>query len=161
MVDEHNQPVGAGTFGAKVLVTVLFSRTQPLIRYEMSDSVAISTDTCACGRPFALLVGVQGRSEDTLRLPDGRGGTVDVRPNVFHRVLEGVEARGWQVVHGERKIRVLLAGAAPGVDTARLERDLRAALVELHADPPQVAVERVLEIPKTAMGKTPLITVER
>ena len=30
-----------GTFGAKVLVTVLFSRTLPLIRYEMSDRVAL------------------------------------------------------------------------------------------------------------------------
>ena len=39
IVDEANRPVAPGDFGAKLLVTVLFSRTQPLIRYEMSDRV--------------------------------------------------------------------------------------------------------------------------
>jgi phenylacetate-CoA ligase len=32
-VDESNQPVPPGTFGAKVLLTVLWSRTQPIVRY--------------------------------------------------------------------------------------------------------------------------------
>ena len=39
VVDADNQPVPPGEYGAKVLVTVLFSRTVPLIRYEMSDSL--------------------------------------------------------------------------------------------------------------------------
>ena len=160
VVDDRNQPVPAGTFGAKVLVTVLFSRTQPLIRYEMSDSVAISTESCACGRPFAMLVGVEGRREDSLRFPDGRGGEIDVRPNVFHRVLERLDVRGWQVVHGPRGLRVLLAGAAAGVDTTLVERAIHAALVETKTVPPPIVVERVSEIPKTAMGKTALITTE-
>ena len=42
MVDERNRPVPAGELGAKVLVTVPFSRTQPLLRYEMSDTIALS-----------------------------------------------------------------------------------------------------------------------
>lgn len=41
VVDEHNHPVPPKSYGAKVLITVLFSRTQPLIRYEMSDSVRL------------------------------------------------------------------------------------------------------------------------
>ena len=44
VVDEMNRPVPAGRVGAKLLVTVLFSRTQPLIRYEMSDCVSVSSD---------------------------------------------------------------------------------------------------------------------
>ncbi len=160
VVDERNQPVPVGAFGAKVLVTVLFSRTQPLIRYEMSDSVALSDVTCSCGRPFALLAAVQGRQEDTLRMPDGRGGTVDVRPNVFHSVLESVDARAWQVVHGQSGIRVLLAQAGPSVDDAKLTAAVREALVAARAQPPRIAVERVGEIPKTAMGKTKLIAAE-
>lgn len=42
-MDRAGNPVPPGTTGAKLLVTVLFSRTLPLIRYEMSD-------TCANGR---------------------------------------------------------------------------------------------------------------
>lgn len=41
VVDEEHRPVPPGTFGAKVLVTVLFSRTQPLIRYGMSVSCSL------------------------------------------------------------------------------------------------------------------------
>src|SRR5215216_1556548 len=43
VVDENNRPVPQGVYGEKVLVTVLFSRTLPLIRYEMSDSVRPAT----------------------------------------------------------------------------------------------------------------------
>ena len=160
VVDDANRPVPVGEVGAKVLVTVLFRRTQPLIRYEMSDCVALSAESCSCGRPFALLAGVQGRLEDTLELPDGRGGKVDVRPNVFHAVLEQLDVRGWQVVRDKRGIRVLLAGAAASVDPSNVERAIRAALIETHAAPPPIVVERVVEIPKTALGKTPLIAVE-
>ena len=42
VIDEHHRPVLPGMLGAKVLVTVLFSRTVPLIRYEMSDSVRLA-----------------------------------------------------------------------------------------------------------------------
>jgi phenylacetate-CoA ligase len=75
VVDENNRPVPPGTFGEKVLVTVLFSRTMPLIRYEMSDSVRpAASPHCLCGRPFALIDGIQGRAEDVLRFvprPEG------------------------------------------------------------------------------------------
>lgn len=38
-VDEYNHPVPPGEYGAKLLVTTLFSQTQPLIRYEINDSI--------------------------------------------------------------------------------------------------------------------------
>ena len=66
VVDEANRPVPPGEFGAKLLVTVLFSRTQPLIRYEMSDRVRLSPSRCNCGLPFALLGRIEGRAEDIL-----------------------------------------------------------------------------------------------
>ena len=49
-------------FGEKVLVTVLFSRTMPLIRYEITDSVRMSPDPCPCGRPFHVLAEIRGRT---------------------------------------------------------------------------------------------------
>jgi phenylacetate-CoA ligase len=47
VVDADHQPVPSGEYGAKVLVTVLFSRTVPLIRYEMSDSLQVGAITTA------------------------------------------------------------------------------------------------------------------
>jgi len=54
VVDQDNRPVPPGVYGDRLLITVLFKRTQPLIRYEMSDSVRLSPDPCPCGRPFVL-----------------------------------------------------------------------------------------------------------
>lgn len=61
VVDEHNRPVPPGMYGAKVLITTLFSRTQPLIRYELNDSVRVSAEAHSCGLPFAVMESVQGR----------------------------------------------------------------------------------------------------
>jgi phenylacetate-CoA ligase len=50
----------SSVYGEKVLVTVLCSRTRPLIRYEMSDSVMpASSPRCACGRPFDLICTIE------------------------------------------------------------------------------------------------------
>ena len=68
-VTEDYRPVPVGVTADKVLVTVLFSRTLPLIRYELTDSIRLSEKRCACGLPFALLEAVEGRTEDTSRWP--------------------------------------------------------------------------------------------
>ena len=69
VVDEKNRPMPPGVVGAEVLVTVLFRRTQPLIRYEMSDRVARLARACECGRPFALMSAVEGRQRGRARHP--------------------------------------------------------------------------------------------
>ncbi len=50
-VDGDNQPVPAAVHADKPRVTVLFSRTTPLIRYEMSDSVQVADAACPCAMP--------------------------------------------------------------------------------------------------------------
>lgn len=162
VVDERNRPVPAGEYGAKVLVTVLFSQTQPLIRYEMTDSAALSSGSCSCGRPFALLEGVQGRIEETLRLPGIDGGEVDVRPLVIHAAMEGIDAMAWQVVSSRaRGLRVLLVRAHAAQDDGLVAAELRAALEHAGARAPSIVVERVDELSRTALGKAPLIRVEK
>jgi len=66
VVDHANRPVPPGVYGEKLLVTVLFNRTQPLIRYEISDSVRLSQAMCPSGRPYRLIDAVQGRMEEVL-----------------------------------------------------------------------------------------------
>jgi phenylacetate-coenzyme A ligase PaaK-like adenylate-forming protein len=155
-VDEHHRPVPAGTVGASVLVTVLFSRTQPLIRYEMSDCVALSTDRCGCGIGFALLGHIEGRREEILELPAYAGGTVAVHPNVFHHVLESIPAAAWQVIGRDDGIRVLLERPL-GLDAGSLERALARALARQGVVALPVHVETVEAIGRTAAGKAPLV----
>lgn len=157
VVDEGNQPVPRGEFGAKVLVTVLFSRTQPLIRYEMSDRVALSPERCDCGLPFALIGGIEGRAEDILQLPGRGGDSVRIHPNVFHKLLESLPVQGWQVVQEHDAIRILLQQPGAEIDIDGLSSEVVRALEHQKAIPPPVRVERVEVLTKSATGKLPLI----
>ncbi|MGI5132820.1 phenylacetate--CoA ligase family protein [Pseudonocardia sp. CA-107938] len=158
VVDEDNQPVPPGEWGAKVLVTVLFSRTLPLIRYEMTDSVQLARHhDCPCGRPYALLTGIQGREQEALRFPTGAGPTRVVQPVVFHHVMDRVSAAGWQIVQRPDGLDVLLAHPRR-VDPLRLAAALRTALAEHGVTAPEIRIQHVSAIPRTALGKAPLIT---
>jgi putative adenylate-forming enzyme len=157
IVDEMNRPVPAGAFGAKVLVTVLFSRTLPLIRYEMSDCLRASSETCPCGRSLAVLDAVEGRREDVLELPSRDGGKVTVHPNVFHEILDLLPLRGWQVREEPFGLRVLVVGPPDVVQSKAWSQQLAAAVANQGARVGQVLVERVEDIPRTALGKAPLI----
>jgi phenylacetate-CoA ligase len=158
VVDEINMPVPPGVYGHKVLVTVLFSRTMPLIRYERSDSVRLATSPrCPCGRPFALIDGIQGREEDVLRFPATSGGQVSVQPIIFHRVMDTVPAGGWQVVQGPEGLTVLLSGVREGFAEATLIDSLRQELGAQGAIVPPAEVRHVPTIPRTTVGKAPLI----
>jgi phenylacetate-CoA ligase len=150
IVDEDNQPVPEGEYGAKTLVTVLFSRTQPLIRYELSDRIAAAPGMPG-DLPFARLAGIEGRQEEVLTL-----GGVTVHPNVFHGALERLPVTGWQVIDEGDRLRVLLAGAE-NVDAAVTADVVQRALAAVRARGVQVTVDLVDSIPRTALGKAPLI----
>ena len=160
VVDKEGAAVPAGTFGARILVTVLFSRTIPLIRYEMSDSVRLSDEACPCGLPFALLGGIQGRAEDIVLLPGGAGGLVSVHPNVFHRALERAEVAEWQVVQEGSALRILVVAGADfdaGALQGAVERELRTQGASASA----IAVERLERMPRTGLGKVRLVVADR
>lgn len=162
VVDEHNRPVPAGQYGAKLLITTLFSRTEPLIRYELNDSVRISAGAPSCGLPFLVLESIQGRSEQVLELPGAGGARVMVQPLVFHRVMDIVPASGWQVIHEvDDRLTVLLAGAREGLSDAALRERLAASLAQEQVRVPAIAIEHVAAIPKTSAGKAPLVRSNR
>jgi phenylacetate-CoA ligase len=157
VVDEKNRPVPPGEPGAKLLVTVLFSRTQPLIRYELSDRVMKSSGRCDCGIGFTQLQSIEGRAEDTLELPARSGGSVRIQPNVFHKILEPLPLRAWQVIQENDAIRVLLAQPEGPIDMGRLASEIERALEQQGAFPIPVLTQDVEEVTKTALGKAPLI----
>jgi phenylacetate-CoA ligase len=160
VVDGDNRPVPPGVFGDKLLVTALFKRAQPLIRYQVEDSVRLATERCPCGRPFGLIDSVQGRVMEILSFPDGAGGSVSVHPIAFHAVMDGLPVKSWQIVQGPAALRVLLCGVHGDIEDARLSGRLEKVLLSHGAAAARIAVERVASIPKTVAGKTPLIRVE-
>jgi phenylacetate-coenzyme A ligase PaaK-like adenylate-forming protein len=157
VVDQDNRPVPPGVYGDKLLITVLFGRTQPLIRYELSDSVRLSGKQCPCGRPFALIDAIQGRMEDILRFPAAAGGEVPIDPVVFDQVMDRLPGGEWQVVQETDGLNILLSGATQGYSDEGLVEELRRALAEAGAIVPPIRVLHVPAIPRSATGKAPLI----
>jgi len=158
IVDEKYQPVPPGEYGAKILVTTLFSRTQPLIRYEINDSVRVSAEPHNCGLPFAVLESIQGRMEDSFTLPAASGGQVLIRPLVINRIMDIVPVTGWQVIQqADNGLVVLLTGARNGLTDDTLVNQISNSLTQEGAQAPYIRIEHVSEIPKTAAGKAPLI----
>jgi phenylacetate-coenzyme A ligase PaaK-like adenylate-forming protein len=157
VVDKDHRPVPPGFYGDKLLITVLFNYAQPLIRYELSDSVRLASEPCLCRRPFARIAAIQGRTEDILYFPTATGGEVAVHPYAFERVMDRVPASGWQVLQEDDGLRVLLSEVPDRFVDNVLVASLRHALVAQGAVVPRIKVQRVTTIPKTAAGKTPLV----
>ncbi|HWI41152.1 MAG TPA: phenylacetate--CoA ligase family protein, partial [Verrucomicrobiae bacterium] len=151
-VDREERAVPPGTAADRLLVTALFRRTQPLIRYEISDRVVFSPDPCACGLPWRVIERIEGRREEVLRLPARGGGEMVVHPVVFERVLDNLPCGGWQAGADEGGVSITLADAA-GVDAAEVASALLREL-ELHGVAPlPVRVRRVERLPPSATGK--------
>ncbi len=120
VVDADNRPAPPGVFGVKMLVTVLGGRTQPLIRYELDDSVRLAGEPCPCGRPFRLIDAIQGRVEEVLSFAGAAGGRVDLHPIVFANIMDQLPVSSWQVLQDEAGLHLLLAGVATALDDAAL-----------------------------------------
>jgi phenylacetate-CoA ligase len=126
VVDERGRSVPAGRVGHKLLVTNLVTRVQPLIRYEVSDMVAVAGERCPCGRPFRLLAGIEGRNDDILYLPAAAGGTAAVHPLALRTALAGIPGLAqYKVVHDHDglHVRAALRPDAVATETVRQVTD--------------------------------------
>ena len=156
-VAEDGAPVPAGEIGSRLLVTNLFNPVQPLIRFELTDLVAIEPDPCPCGRTLMRLRSLEGRAEDVLRL-----GGVTVHPLQFALVTADPDVREFQVVQeGEAlRLRVALRDGSDGAEE-RLGQGLCARLAELGVARPEVSVERVDDLERSPAGKLQMVVAAR
>jgi len=150
VVDDEYRPVAVGEPGSRLLLTNLFNRTQPLIRYELDDLVTLSPEPCPCGRPFPLLESVEGRSDDVLELPASAGGTVSVHPATLRGAMTKIAAiMEYRIVYrrGELRVEAVLSGEDDGV-CGEIGAGLEAALAAGGVQAPPIRVESVDRIPR-------------
>lgn len=96
-IDRAGAPVPPGEASHSVLLTNLANRIQPLIRYDLGDSVTFFPDRCACGNARPSFV-VEGRHDDTLCLDDGHGGQVHLAPMALTTAVEdGADVHRFQL----------------------------------------------------------------
>jgi len=152
VIDEHGDPAPDGAPGAKLLITSLIKRTQPLLRYEVSDMVALTAAPCPCGRPHARMVSIQGRSDDILRMTGTDGRTIPVHPLTLRSPMAGIpELRQYKIIHDDDGLHVLIAlrDAAPADEVSRrIDAVLRSKLLAAGVADPRLDVSIVAELPR-------------
>lgn len=130
VVDRDLRPVPPGEYGAKVLVTNLFNRVLPIVRYVVTDIVAVDPAPCPCGATLPRVVSVRGRSDQVLTVR-GPSGPVELHPYpIMEAFLSVPGLADWQVVQvapDRLRVDVLLDGGE-GVGVGRV---LEAALADL------------------------------
>jgi phenylacetate-coenzyme A ligase PaaK-like adenylate-forming protein len=164
-VDADGQPVPAGEPGARLLVTNLYNRVQPLLRLEVTDLVTLDPDPCPCGRTLVRVSAIHGRSDDVLSLPARDGGQVAVHPLHFALLTRDPQVREFQVVQDGPALRIHIVPSptvADGDDRleTRLAQAVTRQLLGLGVQDPQITVERRLELPRSAGGKLKLVTAD-
>jgi phenylacetate-coenzyme A ligase PaaK-like adenylate-forming protein len=153
-VDASHRPTPAGEQSHTVLVTVLYRREQPILRYDVGDSVLVRPDPCPCGSPFTAIQ-VRGRVPILMRFltADGREVTLSSFPlSLQVELADGVEL--FQIVQtAPNTLRVRLQ-PRPGCAPDRVWTDVSTRLSRMLAehDLAHVLVERARELPELSPG---------
>ncbi|MGW0773621.1 hypothetical protein ACWD01_08185 [Streptomyces sp. NPDC002835] len=153
-VDADHRPVPPGQESFTVLLTSLGRWVQPILRYDLGDSVLLRPDPCPCGDPLPA-VKVRGRAADLLSFPRRGGGTVRIVPMAFETLLESLpDIDLFQIVQTTATtLRVRIRPAA-GADQERLWNAVRTGLCALLTDhrTDRVRIERAHEPPEQSPG---------
>jgi phenylacetate-CoA ligase len=72
---------------AMPIITDLWHRTLPVIRYQLRDVVTLAASDCACGCGFQVIDQVEGRSDDVCEFTRHDGSTRSVFPASLRRMV--------------------------------------------------------------------------
>ncbi|HUU00831.1 MAG TPA: hypothetical protein VM425_05250 [Myxococcota bacterium] len=150
-VKDDGSPAAPGTAGDKVYMSCLFTRTMPLLRYELTDVVIPVAEPCDCGLPFPR-IRVRGRTDDIFWVYDRDHNPVALPPIPFEALLLDVDGlRQYQLIQEERNLLRVKFKPASGSDADALAVAIAARFgdflteKDLH-DAVKVEIEQVAEI---------------
>jgi phenylacetate-coenzyme A ligase PaaK-like adenylate-forming protein len=156
-VDAEFRPIAPGARSHTVLLTNLANRIQPVIRYDLGDSVIENPDPCGCGSPLPA-IRAEGRRDDVLALRATDGSIVHLSPLALTTVMEGASpGHRFQLVQtGPDHIALRLETGATSERNARwhaAERALHAYLANQSLDSVRVTLDSHPPVTDPRSGK--------
>jgi len=146
--EDHN-PAAPGEEGA-IVITDLFNRGMPLIRYEIGDVGVLSHRLCPCGRGLPLMERVTGRVADYLKRRDG---SLVAGVSLVERTLTAIQGlEQMQVVQPAANEIVLNVVRAPEYSPAS-EQALLAEFRSVFGPGIEIHANYVERIPQERSGK--------
>ena len=133
-----------------IVITDLFNRGMPLIRYQIGDIGVVSDRHCACGRGLPLMERVTGRVADYLKRRDG---SMVAGVSLVERTLTAIQGlEQMQVVQTAVDEIVLNIVRAPDFSSAT-ERALLAEFRSVFGPGIEIQATYVERIPQERSGK--------
>lgn len=133
------------------IVTDLWRRTQPIIRYRLNDVLRLADKPCRCGSDFRVVEAIEGRCDDVCYFVTDAGDTRPFFPDVIRRMIllasDGIaEYQAVQERPGHLCVRVALL---PSADADAVDAALRHSADETTARygrrPMDLTIEHELE----------------
>ncbi len=117
------------------IVTDLWRRTQPIIRYRLNDVLRLADKPCRCGSDFRVIEAIEGRCDDVCYFVTDDGDTRPFFPDVIRRMIllasdAITEYQAVQERPGHLCVRVALL---PGADADAVDAALRRSADETTA----------------------------
>lgn len=153
-VDEGYKPVAPGNDAHTVLIGNLANKVQPVLRYDLGDSVVQRADACPCGNPFPA-IRVQGRSAEVMKFPVQDGKPFAIPPLAFGIAMDGLSGiELFQIVQSEPARLRLRLKTAPGVNADTVFENAKTAITRVLTKHglEHVAVDRAPEPPEKSGG---------
>jgi putative adenylate-forming enzyme len=115
-VDAAYRPVPPGRPSHTCLLTNLVNRIQPLLRYDLGDSVTFAPAPCPCGNALPV-IDVAGRSDEILRFRGPGGETLRVLPMAIATLVEETPGvRSYQAIQTGSSSLILRIEEVPGFE---------------------------------------------
>jgi phenylacetate-CoA ligase len=136
LCDEAGRPAAPGDLPRRMVVTDLYRRTQPILRYELNDLIELDPSPCPCGSHFRVIRRIHGRADDLLWSHDRAGRPRPLFPDYFLRhIIRATESvEEYQVVQTDLEhLRVRLQ-LRPGAEPLATTTAVRASLGNLYAE---------------------------
>ena len=131
----------------RVIVTTLFNRAMPLIRYETGD-YAIPAPANGCPRSPRAIARIIGRERNLFKLPDGR----KVLPRLPHRVVHALALQKFKLI--QRTLTDIELLYIPRDEHMQIAEDVAQDMVDRYMAPGfKVRCVRVNELPRAPSGK--------
>ncbi len=112
------------------IVTDLWRRTQPIIRYRLNDVLQLDPTPCSCGSPFRAIRAIEGRSDDVCYFTSHTGQPRPFFPDTLRRMilLASPSIADYQVVQPHCGHIDIYLSLTPGASFEIVRRSVQASV---------------------------------
>jgi len=137
----------------EIVVTGLYHRAMPFIRYQIGDAGIPIGETCECGRNWPLIKSIEGRMDDFVVLPSGK----IISPNYFSlNIGEREEIPGivqYQIIQEKKDRFIVLVEKRNGFDKDSVKKIKEQIKEDCFGENVTVDVQVIKKIPRERTGK--------